>query len=347
MKKLFKIGSAVLTLALMTACGNDIVSDASNLQGTLSFANDTQTSVSNKVAGKKGDRGNKGAFAQDFLNLTDEQKTKLQELRDSLFPKPDSTVTDDTRKVNAEAAKTAFKDAFLADTIDVASLKAKLESLKPANVDSDSRLKAQAEYMIKSYAILTAEQKATLETKQSEAEAKRAEMEANRPTTKPSPDVSFNPADKMIENLATKLTLTEDQKTKLTAVFEANKPAQPDAATMEANRTKMEANRNAIQSSIKDGSATVDSIVALLKADKPEMNTNHIDTHLNTIVQVHDILTADQRKIAVDLPMIGIGFGGDRGHGGQKGGHNMGGDMRGFAGGKGGEGFKGGFGLPF
>ncbi|MFN4149851.1 MAG: Spy/CpxP family protein refolding chaperone [Candidatus Sericytochromatia bacterium] len=346
MKKLFKIGSGILTLAFMTACGNSVVSDASNLSGSLSFAADKQTV--NGVAGKKGDRGNKGAFAKDFLNLTDDQKTKLQELRDSLFPKPDATVTDDTRKANAEAAKTAFKDAFLADTIDVASLKAKLESLKPANVDSETRIKAQAEYMIKSYAILTAEQKATLETKQTEMEAKRAEMEANRPTVKPSPDASFNPADKMIENLATKLTLTEDQKTKLKAVFEANKPAQPDTATMDANRAKMEANRKAIQASIKDGTATVDSVVALLKADKPEVTTDHIDSHLNTIVQVHDILTADQRKIAVDLPMIGIGFGGKGGH---EGNHKMGGDIaKGFAGGKGGEGFKGskgGFGLPF
>ncbi|MFN4150369.1 MAG: Spy/CpxP family protein refolding chaperone, partial [Candidatus Sericytochromatia bacterium] len=185
MKMLFKMGSTILTLAFMTACGNGVnLSDRSNLDGTLSFAGAKQGMKG--IFGKNFNKGDKGAFAQDFLNLTDEQKTKLKELRDSLFVKPEQTTTKPdmaTMKANAEAVKTAFKEAFLSDTMDVTALKAKLESLKPAKpaIDTDAHLKAQAEYILKSYQILTAEQKQTLETKKAEMDAKRTEMEASRP----------------------------------------------------------------------------------------------------------------------------------------------------------------------
>lgn len=341
MKKLLKIGSSILTLAFMTACGNGVISDSSKLDGTLSFAGVKQTL--NGFAGKKGGmKGDKGAFSQNFLNLTEEQKTKLQELRTSLFPKNDTTTINDTKKANAEALKTAIKDAFLSDTIDVSSLKTKIESLIPSKVTDDARLTAHAEYILKSYQILTDEQKKTLETKQAEMQTKFNEMQSNRPTLKQPLFNNFNPADKMIERLSTKLTLTEEQKTKLKAVFEANKPAQVDTSVIDAARTKMQENRKAIQDSLKSGTATVDSIKALLQADKPEFAKDNLDAHLNILVQVHDILTSDQRKIAVDLQGIaGFGFGkGDHGMKG-KGGHHKGG--------KGFEGFsKGiGFGMPF
>lgn len=346
MKMLLKMGSAILTLSFMTACGNGISS--SDLDGTLSFAGIKQNSKG--MFGKKFNKGDKGAFAQDLLNLTDEQKTKFKELRDSLFIKPDQTTTKPdmaTMKANAEAVKTAFKDAFLADTMDITALKAKLESLKPAKptIDTDAHLKAQAEYILKSYQILTAEQRQILETKKAEMYAKRSEMNDNRPA-KPAFDANFNPADKMIDGLATKLTLTEEQKTKLKAILAESKPAKPDQATIDAAKAKRDANQKAIQDSLKAGTATVDSIKALLEANKPEAPKDNADTHLNTLLKIHDLLTADQRKIAVDLPFAGFGsFGhGIGGKGGFKGGHGMGG-KGGF---KGGHGMDGkGFGLPF
>lgn len=356
MKMLFKMGSTILTLAFMTACGNGVnLSDSSNLEGTLSFAGAKQGMKG--IFGKNFNKGDKGTFAQDFLNLTEEQKTKLKELRDSLFVKPDQTTTAKpdmaTMKANAEAVKTAFKEAFLADTMDVTALKSKLDSLKPAkpSVDTDAHLKAQAEYILKSYQILTAEQRQTLETKKSEMDAKRAEMEAKRPA-KPAIDANFNPADKMIDGLATKLTLTEDQKTKLKAIFEESKPAKPDQATIDATKAKRDANQKAIQDSLKAGTATVDSIKALLEANKPEAPKDNADTHLNMLVKIHDVLTAEQRKIAVDLPIAGaFGHGmGMGGKGGFKGGHGMGGKGEFKGGHQGtGKGFGGdrGFGLPF
>lgn len=183
--------------------------------------------------------------------------------------------------------------------------------------------------MLKHFQILTADQRKILEAGRADMEKRMADMQA-----KMKANTKFSPAymqTKMLDGLAKKLTLTDEQKIKLKDVFTANKPAEP--ATM---MTKMQESQKAIQNELNSGKATVDSLKVILNAN---MHEDRLDKHLEVLVKVHDILTADQRKLAGSFPMFDGGFGKKGGHGfgfgkGPKGGHGP--EMMGGFGGKGG-----------
>ncbi len=321
----------LMALSLMTACGNlgSALTSASLNTNTLQ----TQ-SLNGFVAGgaQKGPHGGRGDQADhqgkgpgrpgmgiggiDFagITLSDEQKTALQALREAY--KPEQPAAPDSSK-QAEI-KTQIETAFLSSSFDVSALETQLSANAP---NHEAQLQSQAELMIKSWQILTAEQKAQVKAKQVEREAQMAEREANRPaqTDLSMPDIAV----KGIERLTSTLNLTADQQASLKVALEANKP------DFENQKTALQANRAAIQAELDAASPSATNLVTLLKANRPE-KANH---GLAQLAQLHAILTAEQRQSFVDSGLA-LGHGAQRRPGGA-GGHGVPGGRGEHAGGKG------------
>jgi Spy/CpxP family protein refolding chaperone len=259
------------------------------------------------------------------LNLTDAQKTELEKIREENKPaQPDQTKMEET-KTAMEALKKEIDTAFISDTFDAASLKAKLDALKPPAPD-DSHFTSEANVIIKTYNILTAEQKQKLEDK-------AKEMANNVPKAMPSPPADFGSSktDQRLDKLATDLGLTDAQKASLKEAMQPPADAQkPDIQKM---FEKMKVTQDAINTELKTGNASVDKIVAILKANAPEPPKNN--NGLERLTKIHDILNADQRKKFIELAPKGPGLGGEGfghpGHGGPGAGFDGPGD-RGFGG---------------
>jgi Spy/CpxP family protein refolding chaperone len=286
----------LLATSLITACGNL----STPLNSASLTGNSLQTQSFNAGIGEHGPKShpggpgaekgmNKGEFEFADLNLTDEQKSALQTLREA--NKPEQAVAPDANK-QAEI-KTLIETAFLSDSFDTTSLESQLMASAP---NHDAQLQKQAEVMIKSWQILTADQQAQVKAKQAERAAKMSEIESQRPVPPNDSQAKGTPG---IEGLTQQLNLSAEQQASLTAAFEANKP---DFAS---KKTTMNANREAIQAEIESSSPSVDNLVALLKASQPE-NAN---PGLAQLAQLHSILTAEQRQ---SLVTAGLPFG----HGG-------------------------------
>jgi Spy/CpxP family protein refolding chaperone len=304
----------LMALSLMTACGNL----GSALTSASLDTNSLQTQGLNGFAAggsQKGPRGGQGGHQDkgpgmgiggiDFagITLSDEQKTALQALREAY--KPEQPAAPDTSK-QAEI-KAQIEAAFLSTSFDASALETQLSTNAP---NHDAQLQSQAELMIKSWQILTAEQKSQVKAKQVERETQMAEREANRPDRT---DVSMT--DKGvpgIERLTSTLNLTAEQQASIKAAFEANKP------DFEGQKATMQANRTAIQAELDAASPSAANLVTLLKANRPE-KANH---GLAQLAQLHAILTAEQRQSFVDTGLaLGhgaqqMGPGGPGGHGG-------------------------------
>lgn len=319
MKNLFKASLVLLSVTLgLSACGNSpstVSLESTDASATFASAGRNLAGFQGGKGMKGGDHKGKGGFGQfPGIELTAEQKTALEALRPAPEQKDPATM-----KTQMEAAQKAVKDAFLADSINKDDLKAKLASFTPPAPD----FAKQADIMVKSYNILTAEQKATLETKEKEMQAKAEEMKAQIDAKIASGQVKApfdktNKTNPMFDKLGTDLGLTAEQKTALQAAFAPPADASADKA---ARHEQMKANRDAINAAVKAGDVT--KLTELLSANKP---VDHLDRHVDTIVKVHGILNAEQRaKIADKLPMLGFG-GGKGGHGGPggKGGHGVG-----------------------
>lgn len=315
MRNLFKASLVLLSVSLLSACGSPSTVTLTDTSGNPTFSS-AGTEAGNVQAmkgkggkgGHEGKGGLKGGFGQFAgVTLTEEQKTALAALRPAQEQKDSATM-----KTQMEAAQKALKDAFLADSINRDDLKAKLTALRPA----EPNFAQQADIMIKSYNILTAEQKATLETKKQEMQAKFDQMKSQTSANVAQKPAPADRSSAMIDKLATTLGLTDAQKTSLK---EALTPPvdTTDRATREA---EMKANRDAVDAAVKAGDVT--KLTELLSAHKKD---DHLDKHIDTIVKVHDILNADQRaKIVDQLPILGLGGrGGHGGHGGP-GGHEGG-----------------------
>lgn len=312
MKNLFKASLVLLSVSLvLTACGSP-----SNV--TLSDTNDsTVFSSAGNIQGMQGKggkfaKGTKDGFGEFAgITLTEEQKTALAALRPTEDQKDPTAM-----KTQMEAAQKAIKDAFLADSINRDDLKAKLNALHPAEPD----FAKQADLMIKSYNILTAEQKATLEAKQQEMQAKFDQLKANVDSNKPQKVTPTDRSSGMVDKLATVISLTDAQKTSLKEAFAPPADTATDRATREA---EMKANKDAINAAVKAGDTA--KLTELLSANK---KNSHLDKQIDTIVKVHGILNADQRaKIIDQLPLFG--FGGKGGHGSFDKGGKFGGKHRG------------------
>ncbi|MGE3725818.1 MAG: Spy/CpxP family protein refolding chaperone [Candidatus Sericytochromatia bacterium] len=306
----------LMALSLMTACGS---LDSALTSASLDTSSLQTQSLSGFAApgGQKGPRGGQGGHkgksmgvgGNDFadISLSDEQKTALQALREEY--KPEQPVALDTSK-QAEV-KTLIETAFLSSNFDAAALATQVSANVP---NHDAQLQKQAELMIKSWQILTSEQKAQVKAKQAEREAQMAEREANRPTQS---DIGADKGGPGIERLTSTLNLTSEQQASLKAAFEANKP------DFESQKTAMQANRTAIQAELDASSPSVDNLVLLLKANHPEK----ANQGLNQLAQLHAILTPEQRQSFVDAGLaLGhpgkMGPAGRGGHEGGSGGHN-------------------------
>ncbi|MFN8575657.1 MAG: Spy/CpxP family protein refolding chaperone [Candidatus Sericytochromatia bacterium] len=319
MKNLFKASLVSLSIAMiLSACGSPSTVSLQSTDDSSTFTSAGQNPENIQGKGKGNKQGFKGGergkehgsegFGQfKGIELTAEQKTALEALRPVREKKDPAAM-----KAQMEATQKAIKDAFLADTINRDSLKSVLTANQPPKPD----FAKEAENMIKAYNILTAEQKSKLEANEKEMEAKAAEMKAKIDAKIASgeikkPSAPTDKANPMIEKLATDLSLTAEQKTALQAVFAPPADANIDPAT---KHEQMKANRDAINSAVKSGD--VSKLTELLSANKPTVDP--LERHLDTIIKVHDILTAEQRAKAVEkLPILGFGgFGkGDHGRG--------------------------------
>lgn len=298
----------LMALSLMTACGN--ISDAltSASLDTASLQTQSLSGFAPGQGGHKGARGGHkgqgmgpGGFEFAGISLSDEQKTALQALRETY--KPEQPEAPDTSKQTA--IKSVIETAFLSESFDVTALEAQISANAP---NHDAQLQKQAELMIKSWQILTSEQKAQVKAKQAERESQMAERETQRPSDGRVSEKGV-PG---LERLTSVLTLTADQQTRLKAAFEAN---QPDFASQKAT---MQANRTVIQAELDAANPSVDNLVALLKAGRPE-KANH---GLNQLAQLHALLSAEQRQSFVNagLALGPQGKGGPGGRGGHPGG---------------------------
>lgn len=336
MKKL--IFAAMLSISL-TGCGNSNTAGTSSYLTTQSVDSGINASASKTSLraqgdgmarmpmGKKGEgfmKGGMGFFGNVDLGLTDDQKAQLKALQ----PQPKAK-TDNAQKPDMSAMKAkrqALIDAFEGDSLDKATLKSLMDALKPAapsDSDKDARLTAQAERLVKTYAILTAEQRQKL------ADAKKAmadKMSQVKPAANTANADKFKDAqNKGFDAMATKLGLNDEQKA---ALQDLVKPSF-DATAMQAERDKRKANQDALDSLLTSGTATVDAVKGLLSSNKPADMSANEDARLDKIVKLHDLLNSDQRKQLVSVVLGG-------GHGFGRMGH----------GGKGGFGGHGGFGGP-
>lgn len=303
----------VISLAL-TACSSGV---GSNTFDYVAQNASNITGVTNADGfGKGGFKGHKGGdfkggnFGGMFsdLNLTADQQAKLKALRDAQRPAVAPTKPTEAEIQKMVASRKAVEDAFLGDKLDASTLKGLLDAARPVKLSTDDHLTAKANELLQTYNIFTPEQRQKLEDTKKQMEAKMAtmkddarfkNMEANRT--------------KMFDDLVAKFNLSVEQK----AAFQALQPVQVDFATMD---TKHKANYDAIQVELKSGNATVDSLKAILAKNAPDRTTEQAK-RIDSIVKLHDILTADQRKQL--LPLVfghaGGGFKGGEGFGGKGG----------------------------
>jgi Spy/CpxP family protein refolding chaperone len=284
MKKIFKLGlTSILSLAFISACGRGHISGK---DGFYPESVDAQEGLFNFASWKQGKDG------KDFLNLTEDQKIKLKALKDDMKTKFEKDIN------NKTAIKDAIKNSFLANKMNIEELKSKIETLKP---NKEAHQTAMAESILKGYEILTVDQRKLLEDKRLEMEKRMDEMKDK-----------FNPADKILDIASKKLNLTEDQKTKLKVIIEESKP------DFEAMRTKRKNVAKSLSTELNSGKATIDSIKNILKNNAPE---DQLTKHIDKLLKVHDLLSADQRKEASELfDKFGKGGHGFRGHGKHRGG---------------------------
>ena len=353
--------SLILVLAAasfgLTACGSLPSASTASLNGadtgnlsTLSLDGSAATGTADRGPGGPGGKGHGGPGGHRMgpggpggfgftdprilasLNLTDAQKTQIEALQTeakAFFEanKPAAPASGDKaqsqadREAAGEAARAAFETAFKSDSFDPSVLNANRPE-PPA--PSEAMVDFQVDQMIKLHDILTAEQRAQLAKGPEQANATRPEPPAD----------AADRETQRLDQLATGLSLSDEQKAQIKALFDAE--ASSRQSEMDSRRTAMEAERTALSDLLTADSVDRTALKTLLQsrmAKKPDA-----DDHLQQLVKIHDILTADQRAKFLTLAGPGgpgghEGFGGGRGPGGP-GGHE------GF-GGHGGPGFGG------
>ncbi len=319
--------TALFASTILTACSSDLPSLGSALDSTdpaFSLANRSGAAGEfqvdrkggpGKKGGHKGGRDMKGGipFGAD-LNLSDEQKSAFKALHEELKPAEGSTRPE---RPDMSAFKNAIETAFVSDSFDVTVL----EALLPARPDHSMHESQHATMLVKSWAILTDQQKATVK-------AKQAEMATSERPERP----GFTKDSSRVNPLIEKLSLSTEQ----AAALEASKSERPDPATMQAQRA---ATQTAIQAELDQASPSIDAIAAILAVNRPAEKAGPL-VHL---AELHAILTTEQRQSFVKLGLAGGpgGKGGPGGHGpeggmGGPGGFGMGGPGPGGHGGPGG-----------
>jgi Spy/CpxP family protein refolding chaperone len=298
MKKLILGVMITLSFSTLTGCGNSFTAPG---QGFSLRADNASGKFGFMRGGKEMKGGPGGIFGLTAdLNLTADQKTQLEALRKENQPAkvaPDKAEMEANRTA-MEALRKAINDAFISDNFDATALKAKLDALKPAKPNIDDHINAEANMIIKTFNILTPEQRTTIENK-------LKEFDNLIPKNIPLPPADFDPAkmaDLKITKLATELGLSDAQKTSLKEVLQPVTIEKPDYA---AEQAKRKAARDALFTALKAGNATVESIAAILKSNAPEIKIQE-GNELDQLAKIHAILNSDQRKKFIDLR---IGFG--------------------------------------
>lgn len=261
--------------------------------------------------GAPGREAKGGGFAPFLqgLDLTAEQQSALQAIQSELRSQMESSKpAADSR----EAMQAQIAAAFTSEEFDADALHASVEANAP---DRSAVEQGRAEALVKSWAVLTAEQQSTVLAHVAE----RAAAQSERPERPEHPEGS--------PPWAAQLNLSADQEAALQAALEADRPdkaERPDPSVL--------------VNALAEG-ASASEIVALQA--RPEHNP------LERLATLHRILSPEQRQSFVDGGFLNMGPKG-RGPGGQA---HMSAGKAGFKGGKmgrggrpGGPGFGPGFG---
>jgi Spy/CpxP family protein refolding chaperone len=322
----------------LTACGSlpsavtASITPADSLGLTTLSANGTASDTASARAGLRpeggpgGERGVKGHGGPGFgfinpqalasLNLTAEQKTQIQAVMAEAKTfmeanKPTDTTAQASDQATHEAARAAFEAAFISDNFDPSTLTAN----RPARpTPSEAMLDFQVDQMIKLHDILTAEQRAQLAAADTTA------------TTQPSPPADATSRETArLDQLASNLSLTDTQKSQIQAIFTAEATARQTEMT--TRRSAMEAEKAQYKALLVQDTVDRAALKALIQArSSAEPNQS---AQADQLVQIHAILTTEQRAKWLEQDK---GRGGQGGPGGQNAG--PGGKAGGFGGGK-------------
>lgn len=236
----------------------------------------------------------------DQLNLSDDQKTQLQALQTEARTFMESNRPTSASQTDPAALKAAFEAAFKADTLDTSKL-ASLHPTRPA--PDDTQIAFQVSQLVKLHDILTADQRNQLFATPSKAPDAMASPPAdarNRETAR-------------IDQMASALSLTDAQKTQLQAIFTAEQTSRQ--SEIAAGKTRMEADRSALQAIFTATTIDQSALTSWITSHAPK--AADADAHLAVLVQIHDLLTAEQRVQFLSLaPQNQQGDGrGGHGHG--------------------------------
>lgn len=221
------------------------------------------------------------------LNLTTEQQQQIMELRMNGTP-----VQIDETKINE--IKSLIVDSFSADTFSASDLGTKLAAIDTGASSADT----EADIIIKTYNILSTEQKATLQS-----------TGISLFHSRPGGAVNINFGS--LESLSSSLSLSDEQKSSMESLLQNSfMPGEPQAGNQEI--------QTELNTLLNSGKATVETVKAILsKNSAPIISSTQIDN----LGKIYQVLNAEQRKTFINGITIMAGgpanMGGPGGPGGQ------------------------------
>jgi Spy/CpxP family protein refolding chaperone len=275
MKKLILLLVGGVTLAGFSACARNFHNG--NISQDESFKlmgfQDSGTPNFDKMHGRM------ESFMKD-LNLTDAQKETFKEIKNAV--KENFEKNKDKRI----ALRESLKKEFLSDSINKENLKSSIDTMKS---EHEAKVDMMANNIIKIYKTLTPEQRTKIENKMKFIEDK-VSMFADKPFFK-----NFhNGSEKRLAFLKSNLHLSEDQVNSLKGLFEGNKDQKSE---MFKNFKSI---KDSVQTELKTGNPDVEKIKGILNDGRKIMESK-MDSHLDKIVKVHDVLNPEQRQKLVTL----------------------------------------------
>lgn len=275
MKKLMILLVGGIALAGFSACASRM--NNGNINQDESFKlmgfQDSETPNFDKMHGRM------EAFMKD-LNLTEAQKSTFKEIKNSV------KASFEKNKDKREALKTTLKNEFLSENINKDNLKSAIETMKSQH---EARIDMMANNIVKVYKTLTPDQITKIENKM-----KFIEDKVSRFADKPFFKNFHNGSEKRLAFLKSNLNLTDDQVASLKGLFENNKDQR---AEMFKNFKSI---KDSVQAELKTGNPDVEKIKEILTDAKKVMESK-MDSHIDKIVKVHDVLNAEQRKKLVSI----------------------------------------------
>lgn len=266
MRKLLNL-SIVLVTSLWTLNGCTSVSPVSSETPTTQNQNNQQTppeSMPGDMPPLGIEPGGIG-FAQE-LNLTSEQQEQIMQLRSQIIMQPI-----DSSKI--EQLRSVVSSSFQADTFSVSELTSKISDLNL--IDTDSVLNSQADTIVKTYNILTTEQKATL------ANNNIPIFDMRSPA-----NIMINLG--VINTLTNNLNLDDSQKTSLHELI---------GNPVDFNNSASTDLQAAINTELNTGNATNESIKNVLSQNISSVIST---ADMDKLSEVHALLNTEQRKQIVE-----------------------------------------------